>query len=218
MAEENLQHDERTVGIKLQFDALLAEYKMLREATASRRQMQGQLDNIALVGLGATVPLVLAILTTNPDSIGAVLLIPILFFAIAFAQIRHERQLILDSMYIDANLRPKANGILSQLSGDDIKVFEYERFLTERSWIPSLVLKWIATASRGGISLVVGTGLIVLHICLVMLLNLRWNPYQTWLTVMDALVLIGVLLIALFAARISHSYLKITYSERQRAG
>ena len=92
MAEEPTPRD-ALPAVKLQFDALLADYRMRTDAVERRRQMQGQLDTMTLAGLGLSITLVLAILERSPTDIGVILLLPILFFAIAFVQLRHERQL-----------------------------------------------------------------------------------------------------------------------------
>lgn len=44
--KDELSHEDKRTGLKLQFDALLAEYKMVRDEVAYHRQMQGQLDSL----------------------------------------------------------------------------------------------------------------------------------------------------------------------------
>jgi hypothetical protein len=152
---ESSQEDNHE-NIKLQNEVLLAEYNMLRDAVLSFRQMQGQLDNLALTALGLSIPLILVILERSLDAIGVILFLPMLFFAIAFVQLRHERQINLDSIYVDANLRPQINELLSKVSAQEVSVLEYERFLAAHYFAPNLLTQWVITTSRGGISLAIG--------------------------------------------------------------
>ncbi len=147
--EGELSKEDRFTGLKLQFDALLAEYKMLRDQVARHRQMQGQLDSLALTALGLSIPLTLIILERSLDSIGAILLLPILFFAIAFTQLRHERQVNLDSIFVDSKLRPEVNKLLSQVSESEVSVFEFENYLSKHYFPPNVLVQWVVTTSRG---------------------------------------------------------------------
>jgi hypothetical protein len=98
--------------------------------------------------------------------------------------------------------------LLSQVSPIGAVAFEYERFLAQRSWIPHLFLEWIATASRAGISLAVGAGLIVIYLYLrAVLLGFNLNAYEVWLLVINCVMLIGDLTIAFFTGRIRYNYL-----------
>jgi hypothetical protein len=170
--------------------------------------MQGQLDNLALVGLGLSIPLILAILDRAPDAVGAILLMPVLFFGIAFTQLRYERQTILDAIFADSDLRPKIQELVSAVSLGEAKVLEYETFLAQHSWTASRLLDWIATASRAGISLAVAVGLIVVYFYLrSALVGFSLNPYEIWLLVTNCAMLIGDFTIAFFAGRIRHDYL-----------
>jgi hypothetical protein len=146
LANKILQGDEAE-GIKLQFEALMDEYKMVRDMVADHRQMQSQLDNIALASMGVSIPLILTVLDRNPSAIGVILLIPILFFSIAFTQYRHERLLTISAMYVDAELRPRIEKLLTKLRIDEAEVLGFEKFLSKRSWAPHLLLEWLAIPS-----------------------------------------------------------------------
>jgi hypothetical protein len=209
MMEREISRDEERENIKLQFNALLAEYGVLRSAIFGLRQMQGQLDALALTALGLSIPLILVILERSLDALGSLLFIPILFFAIAFAQLRHERQLALNATYVDINLRSKMNELLSKISMQKVSVLEYEKFLAENYFPPNLFVQWIMTVSRGGISLIVGSGLIVVCLYLqLVLFKLKWGAYETWLLVIDILMLGVNLVVAFPTARIQYNFFK----------
>jgi len=118
-------------------------------------------------------------------------------------------------MYVDAELRPKVGGLLAQVSTGEASVFEFERFLSHRSWAPVFFLEWIATASRGALGLAVGCGIIAIYFYLRFALpKLGWDAYEIWLLAIDSLILIGDLMIAFFIARIRYSYLRQSYYKR----
>jgi hypothetical protein len=199
--------DREFKGLELQFDALLAEYRILQDQIARFRQMQSQLDGLALTALGLSVPLILVILERNIEAVGAILLIPILFFAIAFAQLRHERQISLDAIYADSGIRAKASEVLSLILADKKPIFERERFLSQHYFPSSFLMQWVITTSRGGISIGMGIGLIA--VCLyvqLVLLELEWNPYETLLLVIASVVLIADLVLGFSIARLHYSF------------
>jgi hypothetical protein len=200
--------ENQDTSVKFQFECLLTEYKMVRDAVTRLRQSQGQLDSLALVGLGLSITLLLAILDKNPNVIGSILLLPILFFAIAFAQLRHERLLILNVVYTDGVLRPKIQGLVSQISTtNEVSLFSYETFLAKHGWIPKLSVEWIGVISRAGISTVIGIGVIGIFFYLRLTFSgTRVETYEYWLLVVNLLMLIGNLLIAFFAARIRYEH------------
>jgi hypothetical protein len=207
--ESKLSRDDERTGIQLQFDSVLAEYNVLRGQVGNYRQMQGQLDGLALTALGLSIPLILVILERSLDALGSVLLLPILFFAIAFTQLRHERQIQLDSIYVDTNLRPKANRLLSKLSSEEVSVFEWERYLAKHYFSPNLLVQWLVTTSRGGIGLGVGIGIIA--VCLYLqfvLLELNWNAYETWLLLVALLIFAGDLVLGFYVARMHYRFYK----------
>lgn len=194
-------------GIKLQINAVSAEYSMLRSAVFGFRQMIGQLDGLALTALGLSIPLTLTILDRDVNSIGAILLLPILFFAIAFVQLRHERQATLDSTYVHNKLRPKMNDLLSKFSEEEVSVFEYEKFLAETYFPPNFLVQWIITASRAGIS--IAAGIIITVLCLYLQLvffKLNWVTYETWLLLIGLIMLVVDLIFAFTTARIFYKF------------
>jgi hypothetical protein len=202
-------------GLKLQFEALLTEYNNLRDDIAKRREMQGQMENIALAGLGVSIPMILAILDRDPNAIGAILLIPIVFFAIAFAQLRHERSLLVRALYIDSELRPKLDELLASISDAEVAVLGSEAFLYRHSWAPRFVLEWFATTSRATLSLAFGIGVTGIHAYLrTAVFVAAWRPYEIWLLVVNALMLSGNLAIAWLIARKRYHYYLRNYCAR----
>jgi hypothetical protein len=207
--EGELSRDDERMGLKLQFDALLAEYRMLRDQVAYHRQMQGQLDSLTLTALGLSIPLVLVILERDLDAIGAILLLPILFFTIAFIQLRYERQINLDTIYVDSNLRPRANELLSEVTVGKVSVLEFENFLARHYFPPNLLVQWVVTTSQGGIGLGVGIGLIAVCLYLqLVLFRLNWNAYETWLLLIAFLILAGDLGLGFYIARLHYRFYK----------
>lgn len=218
IARGDSQHDNKHIGARLQFEALLAEYKMLRDLVATHRQMQGQLTNMALTGLGFSIPFILVVLDRYLNSIGVILLLPILFFAIAFVQLWHERIIILNVFHVDSNLHPQINALLSQTSKNRVSVFEYERYMF-RTWSPSFLRTWVATvSSQTGISLAIGVGLVVVYLYLQLVLfglKLNWSAYETWLLAVNLLILLGVLGIAFRTARMRYKFYRSYLEEAQ---
>src|SRR5574338_1265128 len=110
MAENKIE------ALKMQYQTLMSEYQVMRQSVQEYRSIQGQLDSITLAALGVSIPVILTILDRSLEYVGVVLLIPILFFAVAFTQIRYERMVTVAATYVDANLRPQVEQILSELS------------------------------------------------------------------------------------------------------
>lgn len=202
-----LSRDDERMGLKLQFDALLTEYKMLRDQVGYHRQMQGQLNGMTLTALGLSIPLILVILERDLDAIGAILLLPMLFFTIAFIQLRYERQINLDSIYVDSNLRPKVNELLSQVSLGKVSVLEFEIYLARHYFPPNLLVQWVVTTSQGGIGIGVGIGLIAACLYLqLVLFKLNWNAYETWLLLIAFLILASDLGLGFYIARLHYGF------------
>lgn len=205
--KSELSHDDKRLGFQLQLDALLAEYKMVRDEVAYFRQMQGQLDTLALTATGLSIPLILAILQQSRDSIGVILLIPIIFFVIAFIQLRQERVIVVDSIYVDSHTRPKVNALLSELSASKTSLLAFEDMHSANYIAPVLLFSLFFTTSRGGISLSIGAGLIA--VCLYIqfeILKLNWNTYETWILLIDLLLMIGYFIYGFLIARITHRF------------
>jgi hypothetical protein len=200
--------ERRLTAIKLQFDALMSEYKLAREETAKKREFQGQLDNLALVALGLSIPFMLAILDRDSSAIGTILLMSVLFFAIGFAQFRHERSLLTRAMYADSVIRPEISALLKQVARDHRPMLEYERFLGQHSWVPSLFLEWIATVARAVISLAAGIGIMLVFLYVrIVVLGSTWMPYEPLLLAVSLLALLGDFAVAFFIARMRYTFL-----------
>jgi hypothetical protein len=200
-------------GLKYQFDALVAEYSAVMNALAYQKQMQSQLDNVALTALGLSVPLFLVILERNTAAIGAMLSLPILFFAIAFIQLRLDRQISLDTVFLDTVLRPVMDRVLSRLTAEDVTVILREDYLA-RHYMPSnFFVQWIATMSRASIGLGVGLGIISITIYVQLaLLNLTWNSYESWLLLCSFGLLSVNSYIGVYSARLGYNH----YTNKRR--
>lgn len=185
-------------GVKLQIDTMLAEYQVLRQAIEKFRDMQGQLDNLALTVVGLSIPLTLAVLERSPESVGVILLVPIVLFLISFSQLRHERQIAIDASYIDINLRPKLNQLLSTISGHSVSILEYEAFATMRNPVSkNRLLETIAVASRSAISISCGVGLIVLFLYVKFFFtDSKWYFYEILLLLINFAVITVVFLLS----------------------
>ncbi len=200
-------------SIELQSQILLEEYKVIREMVAKHSEWQAQLDTLALAGLGGAITLVLAFVNQTETALGVLLLLPIVFFAIAFVQLRHERLMTLSAIYIDCELRPKLEHLTGRLLGEKISILGYERYLARHTWSRGLLLEWFATSTHAALSLVIGLGIIAVHFYMraVMLPDLALRGYQVWLLVVDILLLTGDLAIAFLIAHIRHKHNKKQY-------
>lgn len=208
MPSENTPPHNEELAINLQYNVVMTEYNMVRELVGDSRKTQSQLDNFALAGLGLSIPLVLAILEQNPNVIGAILLIPILFFIIAFTQLRHERMLILSAVYADSNLAPKIRLLITKLATPQVSLFEFDSFLAKNSWVPNLFLEWLANLSRTAISLAAGLGLIVIYFFLKVTVGpTSWESYELVLLFVNLLLLMGDAFIAYRVGITRHNYL-----------
>jgi hypothetical protein len=207
--ETKASQEKESVRFEPYFNAILAEYNMVRTQVTNHRQMQGQLDNLTLAALGVSITLILAVLDQNPKDIGVILSLPILFFTMAFAQLRHERQINLDAIYVDSELRPRASKALSPASSDNIPVFEYENYHARHYFPPNLLVQWIVTTSRAGIELGAGVGLIIACAYIQLaIFNYSWNAYQTWLLLVSLLILTADLTLGFYIARLHYNFYK----------
>lgn len=205
-------------GLKYQFDALVAEYSAVMDALVDQKQRQSQLDNVALTALGLSVPMFLVILERNPSAIGAMLSLPILFFAIAFIQLRLDRQISLDTVFLDTVLRPVMDGVLSRLSREEVTVILREDYLASHYMPSNLFVQWIATMSRASIGLGVGLGIvgITLYVQLA-LLKLNWNTYEGWLLLGSAGLLSVNAYIGVYSAKLGYHHYTNKRSKVQQA-
>jgi hypothetical protein len=202
---ENVPQDNRLESIRLQINVSLAEYDKVREVVMGHREIQSQLDNFTLAGLGLSIPLILFVIEQKVTDTSALLLIPLLFFAIAFTQVRHERILSMGAMYIDSILQPKLSEMLSQLAAHKVSVLEYERFLRQSSKANGVLLHWVNITLNAGISLLVGLGMTVLYFCL---RPPSWTLLEVLLLIANVLAFITTLGMAFFVSRQRSSYSK----------
>jgi len=204
-------------GIKLQYETLMSEYKELASGKANYRQMQSQLDSLSLAGLGVAISLILVVLDRNPQNIGVILLFPTLFYTIAFTQLRHERLLTVAAIYIDAELRPQIEKILSKLLQNEVHVLGHEGFLANRGWAKGFLFEWFATTSRAMVSLAIAVGIAIIYFYVRFVsLPSFWNSYETWLLIVNILMLVVNLAIAFFIAKTRHMYLNRYYAKDEK--
>lgn len=210
--------DNSLEGIKLQFEAMMSEYHELESRKSNYRQMQSQLDSLSLAGLGIAISLILVVLDRNPQNIGVILLFPAVFHAVTFTQLRYERILLVSAMYVDTELRPQINKLLNRLSKNDIDVLGHETFLSNRTWARSLLLEWLATASRAIVSLAIAIGIALIYFYVRVMLqpSAAWNSYETWLLIFNVLMLAANLVIAFFIARTRYKHVSRHYKNEKR--
>jgi hypothetical protein len=210
--------DNSLEGLKLQFETLMSEYKELASVKANYRQMQSQLESLSLAGLGVAISLILVVLDRSPQNIGIILLFPTLFYAVAFTQLRHERLLLVAAIYIDSELRPQINKILTQLSKSDIQILSHEKFLSKNSWTKNFLLEWLATASRAIVSLAIAVGIAFIYFYVRVVLSSvsAWNSYETWLLIVNAIMLIADMVIAFFIAKTRFNYMNRYYKNEKK--
>ena len=209
-----MQSKNNVEALKLQYEATISEYQALRQNVIHHSEIQGQSDNIALVALGGSIPLILAILNQSTVSSSPILLLPMLFLVIVFTQLRQERLLLVSAMYIDAHLRPRCEKILSLLSLKDAAVFQWEEYLARRTWAPNLALEWLAVCTRGAIGFTAGlsiTGVYIFARSTGQPVRLAPNPYDAWLLAVNALLFLVDLAIAFRVATTRYNYLKEYY-------
>lgn len=143
-------------GLKAQLDVLLAEYSSTRNIIDSYRGTQNQLDNLAFGVLGLSIPLISYLIEKNLLESGVLMLLPLLFFAIAFNQIRQDRMIFNTARYNDQIIRTKTNAILSKLSSIPVSVLEMEQFFIKKG-VNTLFLTWLSVLLAGIISIVIGS-------------------------------------------------------------
>jgi hypothetical protein len=211
--------DNSLESVKLQLEISMGEYHELESRKANYRQIQSQLDSLSLAGLGVAISLILVVLDRSLQNIGVILLFPVVFYAVAFTQLRHERLLLISAIYVDTELRPQINKILSQLSKNDVHVLGHEKFMSNQTWAKSFLLEWFATASRAivGLAIAIGIAVIYFYVRVTTLSVSAWNPYETWLLIVNALMLVSDLVIAFFIARTRYSHMS-HYFKNQKKG
>jgi hypothetical protein len=210
--------DNSLEGIKLQFETSMSEYHELESRKANYRQIQSQLETLSLAGLGVAISLILVVLDKSPQNIGVILLFPVVFYAVAFTQLRHERLLLVSAIYIDSELRPQLIKILSQLSKQDVHILGHEKFISNHTWAKSFLLEWFATASRAIVSLAIAIGIAIIYLYIRVTTQLvsAWNSYETWLLILNALLLGTDMVIALFIARTRYSHMSHYFNNREK--
>jgi len=193
-------------ALKMQYQTLLAEYQVMRQSISGYRSMQGELDNITLAALGISIPIILTILDRSLDYMGVILLIPILFFAVAFTQLRHERMILVAALYVDGQLRPQIEQILSKLAKENLPVLQWESFLTQQIWTRGVLGEWLAISLRAILGFGAGTGIIGLYAFIRFTQPQNIHPFEKWLLIINAILFIVDLVIAFGIARQRKSY------------
>lgn len=202
-------------AFKMQYQTLLAEYQSMRQSISDNRSMQGQLDNVALAALGISIPIILTVLDRAMEFLGVILLIPILFFAVAFTQMRHERILMVAALYIDGELKPKIEKILANLSSEKLLVLQWEDFLARSSWFRSLLFEWLAVCLHSILSFGAGIGIIGIYIFIRLSSAGKIYPFELWLLAINGIMLSYDLFAARTIARQRHAYKKEKFSNKK---
>ena len=212
--EKNTMADNNNIEIfKMQFQTLLTEFQDIRQNNNDLRTMQGQLDSIALVALGISIPVILTILDRSLNYVGVILLIPILFFAIAFRQIRHERMIMLAALYADGELRPKIEQLLSRLSKEKLTVLQWEEFLSQRSWTDGLFLEWLAICLHAVLGFGAGFGVMGVYAFIRLSQPDKMVSFEAWLLAIN-----GALLIFNFSIALGIARQRIAYKKKKHYG
>jgi MFS family permease len=207
--------DNKIEAYKMQYQTMLAEYQVMRQSIYDYRSMQGQLDNVTLAALGISIPVILTVLDRSLEHMGVILLIPILFFAVAFTQLRHERMLLLAAIYIDEELRPKIEQILLRISKENLSVLRWEEFLSRRSWTEGILREWLAVCLRAILGFGAGIGVMGVYAFIRFSLPERMYSFEAWLLVINGALLIIDLFIAFGIARQRQLYKKKNYYEKK---
>lgn len=193
--------ESKTEALKLQYQTLMTEYQVMRQSVQEYRSMQGQLDSIALAALGVSIPVILTILDRSLEYVGVLLLIPILFFAIAFTQIRYERMVTVAATYVDTSLRPQIGQILSRLSKESMPVLQWERYLAGQNLTNNLLIGWVVLCLRSILAFGAGLGVVGIYIFIRISNPQNMQSFEVYLLIIDGLLLAGDLAFALMIAR-----------------
>ncbi len=188
-------------ALKMQYQTLMSEYQVMRQSVQEYRSMQGQLDSITLAALGVSIPLILTILDRSLEYVGVILLIPVLFFAVAFTQIRYERMITIGATYVDANLRPQIEQILSKLSKERLPVLQWERFLAGHNPTNNLLVGWVVLCLRSILAFGTGLGVIGIYAFFRISQPQGMQSFEIYLLIVDGLLFFGDLAFALTIAR-----------------
>jgi hypothetical protein len=207
MTTDKALPNEEAEGFKLHIDVLMTEYNALRSSIDRYRDSQGQLDNIALAGLGLSIPLIQYIIERNIVNFGGILLVSNLFFLIAFTQMRRDRFVFFIASYIDSILRPKTNNLLSKASAHSYQVMEYEAYLFRIS-VGNFAFHWLTTILDSGISIVIGLGMIVIHMYLRLFFQYSWDIFEILLLSVSIAAFLITISFAYFIARQRYTYLR----------
>ncbi len=210
--------ENKAEALKIQYQTLISEYQVMRQSVQDYRSMQGQLDSITLAALGISIPVILTILERSMEYVGVILLIPILFFAVAFTQLRYERMITIAATYIDANLRPQIEQILSKLSKEKLPVLQWEKYLAGQNITNSLLIGWVALCLRSILSFGTGLGVIGIYAFIRISQPQGMQLFEVYLLVVDGILFIGDLAFALMIARQRGVYNKKNSYEKYPRG
>jgi len=118
---------------QLLFQTSLEEFRALKEEQSSFMNAQRQFVLYALVSAGGIIPIIVGLLgSAKPELLVAIMIaIPIVFEAMAFVYLGHQRWVQLIGEYIQNYLRPQLSAFLGQMTSEPnrLSVFEYERFI-----------------------------------------------------------------------------------------
>ena len=195
-------------ALKMQYQTLIAEYQVMRQSVQDYRSMQGQLDSITLAALGISIPIILTILDRSLMYAGVILLIPILFFAVAFTQLRYERMVTITAMYVDSALRPQIEQLLSKLSKEKVSVFQWEGYLAGQNPTSNLFVGWVVLCLRSVLSFGTGLGVMGIYVFIRLSQPQTMQLFEVWLLAIDGILFVCDLVFALGIARQRSTYNK----------
>lgn len=168
--------------------------------------MQNQLDNLAFASLGLSIPLISYLIDNDLVILGVIMLLSLLFFAIAFNQIRQERIIFHTAIYNDSIIRPQINTVLSKLSNSSISLLKFEEHLIKKG-VSTLLLNWISVLLSGIISMAIGLVILMAQFYLQPLTNMpSWSPLELGLLAINLMAIIIDLGLALHIARQRQAY------------
>ena len=133
---QRLREGENKEALVQALSIYLEEYKVMREEIVTHINAQNQLILYSTVLTAAAIPVAFNIVQAGFHAI--LLLVSIVFSALAFLHLWYEVQMMAVGYYIGSWLRPKVNHIVMQLNTaeyeiDELLVWEAKRLTTVRS-------------------------------------------------------------------------------------
>lgn len=200
-------------GLKLEFDAVLEEYRVLQSQIRSHVTNQQQIMNFAIAIAAGLIALSQLVSATAPiaqiieEGQPILLVVSFIYSAFALYQLWHDVGIAYHIGYINSELRPRMEGILGKAQGEDVQVWRWQtRLIREQlsaGWqTPILSLIGI---SRYTLTVIPSLALVAIYFST--RLDLAQAP--TW----EVLLLLGALL-GNFTVIVAALYSAYLYSRR----